>query len=192
MLKLLLSMTLGKIYNLYKALDEESILLSFKGVFTADLLTSILQIMESKLSYLAESPKIKKKMFNVLVECLQNLYHHVDDSEMIKDGDGLINSSSALLMITIVEGSFFIRTGNYVFNEASVALEDRLKKINSLDKEDLKSYYQKVLNDGNRSQKGTAGLGMIDIARKSGNKLEYEFVEAGDNHHFFCLNIKID
>jgi len=185
-------MSLGNIYNLYKTLEEESILLSFKGVFTADLLTSILQIVESKLSYLEESPRIKKKVFNVLVECLQNLHHHIDTSEMIQDRDDLTNGRSALLMITIVNGTFYIQTGNYVFNGASGALEDLLKKINSLEKDDLKLYYQKVLSDGNRSHKGTAGLGMIDIARKSGNKLEYEFLEAGDNHRFFCLNIKID
>ncbi len=36
-----------------------------------------------------EEPKMKKKVYNVLVECLQNLYHHLDeiteiDSEKIR------------------------------------------------------------------------------------------------------------
>lgn len=185
-------MSLSNIYNLYKALEEESILLSFKGVFTSDLLTSILQIMESKLSYLEESPKIKKKVFNVLAECLQNLYHHIDTGVMIKDGDDLADGRSALLMIARIEGSFFIRTGNYILKEASEELEQRIEKINSLEKDGLKLYYQQVLSDGIRSEKGTAGLGMIDIARKSGNKLEYEFLDVGTNYRFFCLNVKID
>ncbi len=185
-------MTLSNIYNLYKTLEEESILLSFKGVFTSDLLTSILQIMESKLSYLEESPKIKRKVFNVLVECLQNLYHHIDTGEIIQDGNHMADGRSALLMIARVNGSFYIRTGNYIYNDVSVELERRLNKINSLEKEDLKLYYQEVLGDGLRSDKGTAGLGMIDIARKSGNKLEYQFLDVGVNYRFFCLNVKID
>lgn len=185
-------MSLSNIYNLYKSLEEESILLSFKGVFTSDLLTSILQIMESKLSYLEESPKIKKKVFNVLVECLQNLYHHIDSGTMIQDGDDLTDGRSALLMIARIEGYFYIRTGNYILKSESVDLEKRLQKINSLERDDLKQYYQQVLSDGMRSEKGTAGLGMIDIARKSGNKLEYEFLEVGADYRFFCLNVKID
>ena len=51
-------------------------------------------------------------------------------------------------------------------------------------------YYQKILSDGERSSKGTAGLGMIDIARKSGNKLEYEFVDVNEYYDFFCLNVQ--
>jgi len=61
-----------------------------------------------------------------------------------------------------------------------------------MDKDELKLYYQEVLNNGNVSDKGTAGLGMIDIARKSGNKLEYQFLPVNDTSSFFCLNIKID
>lgn len=59
-------------------MERENILLSFKGEVTSELLTSVLSIMESKMDYMEESPKTKKKVFNVLVECLQNLYHHID------------------------------------------------------------------------------------------------------------------
>jgi hypothetical protein len=33
---------------------------------------------------------------------------------------------------------------------------------------------------------------MIDIARKSGNKLEYDFMTVDNDYDFFCLNVKID
>ena len=71
-------------------------------------------------------------------------------------------------------------------------LDQRLKKINSLDKEDLRDYYREVLGNGSVSNKGTAGLGMIDIARKSGNKLEYEFLDIDEEFSFFSLNVKIN
>ena len=61
-----------------------------------------------------------------------------------------------------------------------------------MDKDEFKNYYQDVLSNGTLSEKGTAGLGMIDIARKSGNKLEYQFLPINDTNSFFCLNIKID
>ena len=67
-------------FNIYDKMDKNNILLSFKGDITSDLLTSILQIMENKMDNMQEEPKTKKKVYNVLVECLQNLYHHMDDA----------------------------------------------------------------------------------------------------------------
>jgi len=67
-----------------------------------------------------------------------------------------------------------------------------LKIINTMDKEGLKEYYQNSLESSVVSSKGTAGLGMIDIARKSGNKLDFEFLNIDNERSFFCLNVKID
>jgi hypothetical protein len=181
------------IYELYQTMERENILLSFKGVVTSDLLTSVLSIMESKMDYMEESPKTKKKVFNVLVECLQNLYHHIDDgTELTERNLERIEAKSALFMIAKKDDKFVISTGNYVDTESAADLEQRLKFINGMDRDELKSYYQEVLNNGSLSDKGTAGLGMIDIARKSGNKLEYQFLPVNDTSCFFCLNIKID
>lgn len=173
-------------------MEEEHILLSFKGVVTSDLLTSVLQIMESKMTYLDESPKTKKKVFNVLVECLQNLYHHIDVEPDSQSDVHLIEAKSALFVIARDEDGFHIRTGNYIPNEQRKPLQERLDIINGMEKEELKIYYQAVLNEGQVSEKGTAGLGLIDIARKSGNKLEYEIIQTDPNTAFFCLSVKIN
>ncbi|MBI2257954.1 MAG: hypothetical protein HYU67_03540 [Flavobacteriia bacterium] len=185
-------MELGNIYNLYKTMEKENILLSFKGVVTSDLLTSVLQIMETKMDYLEESPKTKKKVFNVLVECLQNLYHHIDVNDDIGVQREIIEAKSALFLIAKEDTYFHIRTGNYVEKQNALDLAEKLEKINGMDKDELKAYYQEVLNNGSMSEKGTAGLGMIDIARKSGNKLEYRFLDVSPTTSFFCLNVKID
>lgn len=179
------------IYELYQTMERENILLSFKGVVTSDLLSSVLSIMESKMDYMEESPKTKKKVFNVLVECLQNLYHHIDDEEEVGNMHR-IEAKSALFMIAKKDDQFVIRTGNYIDIEHAADLQMRLEQINGLDKDELKKLYQDVLNNGSMSEKGTAGLGMIDIARKSGNKLDYQFLPINEKQKFFCLNIKID
>ena len=44
---------------------------------------------------------------------------------------------------------------------------------------------------GKLSAKGGAGLGFIDIARKSGNKLEYFFKEINSYSSFFILTTKV-
>ena len=168
-------------------MEKGNIMLSFKGEVTSDLLTSILQIMESKMETLEEPPKIKKKVYNILVECLQNLYHHLDDD----DFKTKINEKSALFMIRKVEGEYSIMTGNFIASENVEIMKGRLDRINEMDKDELKVYYKEVLNNGEMSAKGGGGLGMIDIARKSGKKLEYNFDPLDSEYSFFSLNIKV-
>lgn len=179
---------MDNIHDFYNMMEDGNIMLSFKGEVTSDLLTSILQIMESKMETLDEPPKIKKKVYNILVECLQNLYHHIDEDDALTAA----NEKTALFMIRKNdEGEYSIMTGNYIANENINLLKNRLDKINSMDKEELKDYYKEVLNNGEMSAKGGGGLGMIDIARKSGKKLDYDFAKIDDKFSFFSLIVNI-
>lgn len=165
-------------------------MLSFKGDITSELMTSILQIMESRLENMGEDPKVKKKVYNVLVECLQNLYHHIDEEPAIKDPFAG-TSKSAIFMIGISPTGYTIMTGNYIRTDKVSGLEERLDKINSLDADALKALYKEVLNNDIVSEKGGGGLGMIDIARKTGQKLDYAFSQVNSEYSFFSLNIKV-
>lgn len=170
-------------------MESNKVMLSFKGRVTSDLLMSVLQIMETKLVAEDESPKIRKKIYNVLVECLQNLYHHIDKEKPAQND--LFDEQSAIFMIAKDGSEYSIMTGNYMPSAEVEKLEAKLKLINGMDKDELKQYYKSVLADGERSDKGTAGLGMIDIARKSGQKLGYHFLPIDEMNTFFSLNVKI-
>jgi hypothetical protein len=176
------------IYGFYDKMEQNNIMLSFKGDITSDLLSSILQIMEAKMDNFQEEPKVKKKVYNVLVECLQNLYHHMDDAASLEQDEKI---RSAIFMIGKMETHYNIITGNYIKNENIPNLKRLLDNINELSKEELKEYYKEVLNNGEMSLKGGGGLGMIDIARKTGGKLNYEFTPVDDKYSFFSLNINI-
>lgn len=178
------------IYDFYDKMERNHILLSFKGDITSELLTSILQIMESKLENLQEEPKVKKKVYNVLVECLQNLYHHMDEVEPEKVATP-DKTRSAIFMIGKNASVYTIITGNYIRNENVKVLQDRLEEINTMDQEQIKEYYKKILANGEISEKGGGGLGMVDIARKTGKKLNFSFMPIDIKYSFFSLNIKI-
>jgi len=177
------------IYDFYDKMERNQIMLSFKGVITSELLTSVLQIMEVKLENLDEAPKTKKKVFNVLVECLQNLYHHIDENG--KNVGPVKANRSAIFMIGKKNGEFSIITGNFIPTDNVSSLKGRLDEINQMDRETLKAHYKSVLNNGEMSDKGGGGLGMIDIAKKSGQPLEYSFMPVDDENSFFSLNVKI-
>src|ERR1035437_4906983 len=123
------------IYDFYDKMERNNIMISFKGDITSELLTSILQIMESKLDNLQEEPKIKKKVYNVLVECLQNLYHHMDEQQTTDNHNRI---RAAIFMIGKVDSQYNIITGNYIHNTAVPSLKGKLDHINTLSKEELK------------------------------------------------------
>lgn len=176
------------IYDFYKQMEKHDVMLSFKGQITSELLSSVLQIMENKMEILEEPPKIKKKVYNILVECLQNLYHHLGEDD---HQDSKLKNLSAIFTIGKEEGQYSIHTGNFILNDKVDLLKSRIDKVNGMERDELKLYYQEVLNNGEMSDKGGGGLGIIDIARKSREKINYEFKKVDENNSFFSLNIKV-
>jgi hypothetical protein len=178
------------IHDFYDKMDRNNILLSFKGDITAELLTSILQIIESKMDNMQEEPKLKKKVYIVLVELLQNLYHHMDDPS--HDGEPSEVARTAIFMIGKENSHYNVITGNYIKNDKMTGLKKKMDEINSLPPEELKEHYKRILNNGQMSDKGGGGLGMIDIARRTGKPLFYEFTPINDVYSFFTLNVVIE
>jgi len=172
-------------------MTSNEILLSYKGDANKEVLSSMLDIIEVKLDTTNVSSKLKKKLYNILVECLQNLYHHIDESVEKDSIKGIIANSAAIFMFSKSESSFNICTGNYIDSNDVEKLRERITYINSMGKDELKAYHKQILNNGEISIKGGGGLGLIDMVRKSENKLGYCFQKVNKNMYFFTLEIKL-
>lgn len=183
-------MAISDVYNFYRRMEDDHIILSFKGAFTEELLTSILHIVERKMEDLQIETKKKKRVFNVLVESFQNLYHHIE--EMAPESVTTDTDRSAMIIVKNENGRFTIITGNFVNSSRVAELRQKLDSVNALNGEALRKLYRSKLENDGRTLKGTAGLGLIDIARKSKNKLDYEIIDVTDSIGFFCLSVVID
>ncbi len=179
------------LFEIYEDLKKKNIILSFKGDITPDLLTSILFVIEQKLDRYDETTKVKRKVFNVLVECLQNLYHHCDEDTEEKLIESNDVKPSVIVMVAKNKEGYNILTGNMIPSDNVGILKNRLEEINELSKDELKELYLATLTDGKRSRKGGGGLGFLEIARKSGRKLEFGIVPYNNKSSFFSLNVKI-
>jgi hypothetical protein len=60
-----------------------------------------------------------------------------------------------------------------------------------LDKDGLKDLYKEIIKNTTISDKGGAGLGFVDMARKSGEKLEFSFPEMNADYSFFCIKVSV-
>lgn len=183
--------TAPDIYSIYQMMERDHIFLSFKGHITRDLMTSVYQIMESRLEAIDEDPKKKKKVYNILVESLQNIYHHMDELQSDDDADETISRDAMFMIVRGIDGIYTIHTGNYILQSKRQLLQSRIDVINAMTPEQLRAHYVDRLNMAELSEKGGAGLGIIDIARKSGNKLGYSFNSVSEKYAFFSLIISI-
>jgi hypothetical protein len=64
--------------NYLKDQSIGDIVLKYKGNIDSDVINHVLDTVEGKMVEVNEQSKLRKKVYNVLVESLQNLYHHVD------------------------------------------------------------------------------------------------------------------
>ena len=167
-------------------MEENNIMLLHKGNLTAELLTSLLQATEGELEKFNETPKIRKRVFNVIVECFQNVYLHLDREYM-----GNSKEDAALLIVWKSGSDYVIITGNKILHEKADQLKKTLDHLTALSQDELKEKYNEVLAMEGYSEKGGASLGLIDIMRKSESNIDYSFKRLNDKFAFFSLQVAI-
>ncbi len=176
------------IYDLHRTMTSQKLILVYEGDFTQETTKSILAMAERNLDSSGEDSGVKRKVFNVMVEALQNIVKH--NSEQGLKAGSLI-SQSAIFMISKDDSRYCVMTGNPIPKTAVGKLTENLNLLNSKDKEGLKEMYKAIIKNTQISDKGGAGLGFVDMARKSGEKLEFVFPDVDPNHSFFCLKVNI-
>ncbi len=176
----------------YKNIYDQNIILMFKGELTFDLVTAMIGSLEERLEEIEENRKVKKKFYNVSTECIQNLYYHLDEVNSDEKVISSFDSHSALIMIAARKRFYSLQTGNYIPTEKIELIQKRLDDINAVSADDLRALYKRVLAEQEFSDKGTGGLGFIDIARKTGGqKLRYKFQPVTSKVSYFTFQVRL-
>ena len=168
---------------------QGDVILKHVGGISPETITRALDAVEKNSQLKQQRLQTRKKLYNVFVECMQNLYHHVDAPP-----SGLFNEGATNFGIVIVvhDGAFFrITTGNFIDRSKVSFIKDRIEQLNSLSDEEVRLLYRDILGNEAISEKGGGGLGMLDIVRKTGNKLEYFLYPYDEEHVFFSLDVYI-
>lgn len=178
------------IYQFHEDMIKHNFTLVYEGEITHQITKAFTSLAETNMDKLSEDTTVKKKVFHVMVECLQNLSKHAEEFEP-SSGGYAGNGIFIVGKLGDENGDYHIITGNAVDNSKVDDLKALLDKINELDKDGLKELFKKQMREGSLSEKGGAGLGLIDIARKTGEKLEYHFHSIDEANSFFLLRTRI-
>jgi len=182
------------IHSLYEKSKKGDLVATHEGEIDSDLITEYLSKVESSLLQSGELAKVIRKVYNILVEALQNLFHHLEIPPKDYLDKICLPENCRYAFCSLIKegkGSYKITSGNFVSTKYVQFLRDRIEQLNFLSVSELKELYKRVLNNDEFSSKGGGGLGFIEMARISGQKLGYDFIKYNESYSFFVLEIHI-
>ena len=160
--------------------------LIYKGEMNHNITKLFTSMAEMKISNSEKDKSLRMKVFHVMVECLQNISKHSDDYD-----DKETKIGNGLFIVGEKSSSYYVITGNIIKNNRVEALKKHIEKLNKMEKEDLNDLHKKQMREGVLTNRGGAGLGLIDIVRKTGEKLRYDFTNVNGEFHYFLLKVEI-
>lgn len=174
------------ISQLERLMAENSIYLIWSGHISPDVGKEVLSFTETKLAEEDIESNLKKRVFSILVEILENVAKYSPGKEPEK------KFGMPVAMIRMVDKDYSLTTGNLILNTSVEHLKEKLDIINTYDRIGLKELFRKSLSGQTISSDSTGNMGLIDMARKSGSKLEYQFEKINDLYSYYTLAVKVE
>jgi hypothetical protein len=150
----------------------------YRGVVTNENSIPLLMLLEKEMENSEFGFVGRKRLFMFVLESLQNVSKHSDQDQ----------SDKSLVVYSKTDTGYTVTTGNVLPTARIDDLRKQLEQINSLQEDEIRKVYRQMLRSSEFSDKGGAGLGLIEMAKKTGNKLDYDFVPLDDKYSYFILS----
>lgn len=167
------------VFQHYKEAKDFKSIVYFKGHISHEILGELGSMIKS--SYGSESNI--KKMFAVFIEMAQNILHYSAE-RYLGNGGGV-----GIVMLNEEPTKFSLNSGNLIKNSKVEKIKSNIEKINSLNKEELKKLYKERIKEDRPEDSRGAGLGFIDIARKSDGPITFKIDPVDAEHSFLTLSV---
>jgi len=174
------------ISQLERIMAENNVYLIWSGHITTDVEKEVLTFTETKLVEEDIELTLRRRIFSVLVEILENVSKYSPGKEP-EEKFGM-----PVAMIRLEEDVYTLTTGNLILNEKVEELKGKLDTINKFDKVGLKELFRKSLSGQTITSESTGNMGLIDMARKSGSKLVYQFEQINALYSYYVLTVKVE
>ncbi len=178
-----MSIQMTDLYDLREFFDQQQIMVCFNGPINAALIEEIGRALRDYLNHQQEAPSAVADIFAVYIEMTQNIRHYA------RHHRDLANAGNAAIVVSRDNGHYVISAGNVIRGEDGEALMARVAELASLDAKELKSAFKVQLRKPREDLDGSAGLGLIDMARKASAPLSATVRQIDPDRSFFSLRI---
>jgi len=173
-------------YTFQQHMEAEGIIFSFVGPVSHNVVEGIGAVLRNKMQIEAVSTNVSLKVFSIFIEQIQNVIHY--SADRIPQNDFESEISFGMLVMGKKSDKYFLVGGNRVSSEQKDRMSGFLAKLAKMSKEELKQYYKerRKAKSTDEHSKG-AGLGFIEMARKSSEPLRYNFELLDDQSYYFTI-----
>jgi hypothetical protein len=127
-----------------------------------------------------------KKMISIMIEALENVSRYSEITPF--NGEKMAGFDPSCQINQSKEGIELI-TRNPVRKKDIALLRRRIDDVNKHNREELKLLYKTTIMNGEFTSQGGAGLGLIEMAKTAGTKLEYQFENLSDDYSLYTLKV---
>jgi hypothetical protein len=167
-------------------MKEKGDFINYTGPFTYETIDRVLDELKDADWYNSLSQVARKRIYAILVECMENIVKHSVDAMPGRD------RFKNFIGVSEQEGNIVISAGNPVFPERAEELGVMLEMLNELDQETLSSLCRDKINGKTIPGRNSAGLGFITMRLRSGTRIDYSFTRIDKRLSFFSMQIKVN
>lgn len=165
------------------------IILSYKGLLDFDNIGDLIQSLKDEMRKRNIRFNTYKKVLSVMIESLENIIRY---NEILEKKKSLFTDHPPEFRIVAENKQFYVESCNAILKDDITDLENKLSQLNKLDKTGIKELYKETITDGKFSEKGGAGLGIIEMAKIADGKLDYSFSDIDNISSFFTLSLVVN
>ena len=171
-----------ELIGLREHFNRNHILLCFNGPTSRSLIEEIGNALKIYLHADNAQPSAVMDVFSVYVEMTQNIRHYAESSDYND-----LDSSATILVARDDDGRYVIQAGNLVEKQTGDALMFRVDALAKMNKDQLKAAYKSQLRQPRDENNTGAGLGLIDMSRRSFSPLSASLTPVSECRCFFSL-----
>lgn len=183
-------MKIDELYSFNQQLKSEGILYCYSGMFTQGIIEETGEILMRKIEKESNDINVTQKVVTIFIEQIQNILIHSE--EKYYDENDEKEYPSGIVTIGYQDNAYFVLSGNIIKKDAKSAIAEKIDKMNSLDKNELKTLYKEKLKSTEPLTQKGAGLGLIEIARRCSSPIEYNFTDINTTQTYYAIKVSVN
>lgn len=174
------------LFKIREELSNAGIMICFNGPFSHSIIEEIGHAVRIYLSEENIAKAAVLDVFAIYIELAQNVKNYISTHTIPAE-----KVKSCIITISKNNNSYIITSGNIVLSDDIASLTASVDSINDLDQTDLKKRYKEQLRKQKDEQAMGAGLGLLEIAKRSSTKLTYQITPMDSPYIFFSLSASV-
>jgi len=169
---------------------EDEIIISISGIISQQTIDVLLEDLTLKFESIEGGARICSKISYIAIEQLQNILNYSKNKELNSKYNNISQGKFTIGYNQTIQ-KYYVSSSNEIREEDMNKVSTKFEYLNSLNPVELKTYYKELLRDETHKHDKGAGIGIVDMARKSSEKIEYKFEKDNNNANIFNILVYI-